>query len=110
MDERRRRRGETLEAALSYQLAACVEDEGLSGMVLADDQGLCLAGWGRPEVCEEVAARAPLGRAVDGARRLRFGGIELFLCAMGGEPPARGRSLDRSAAAIERILGRWIAT
>ena len=93
MEERRRRRGDRLEDALSYQLAACVEDEGLSGMVLADDDGLCLARWGEPELCEEVAAAAPMDGA---ARRVRFGGFEMFLCAMGGEPPGRGRSLDRT--------------
>ena len=80
-------------------------------MVLADDEGLALATWGGREICEEAAARAPLAapRAAGDARRMRFGGLELFLCAVGGEPPARGRSLERSACGVERILGKWIA-
>jgi len=111
--ERRRRRGETLEEALSYQLGACVEDEGLAAMVLADAEGLCVASWGRPDTCESAAARAPLPAERDpdaeAARQVWFGGIELYLCAVGGEPVARDRSLARSARGVTRILGTWIA-
>jgi hypothetical protein len=113
MENRRRRRGDTLETALSYQLAACVEDEGLAAMVLADDEGLCMASWGGRDVCEDAAARAPLPGerrlGAEAARRVRFGGIDLFLCAVGGEPRGRIRSLERSASGVTRILASWIA-
>jgi len=104
MKDRRRRRGDTLLEALSFQLAACVEDEGLSAMVLADSDGLCLASWGEREICDLAAAMAPLGEAV----RVKFGATDLFLSAIGGEPRARDRSLSRSATAVPRILERWI--
>jgi hypothetical protein len=96
--------------ALNFQLAACVEDEGLSAMVLADDEGLCMAGWGEPEICEEIAGHAPLpsNRCPDDTRRVRYGGIEMYLCAVGGNPDGRRRSLERSAGGVSRILDRWL--
>jgi hypothetical protein len=106
--ERRRRRGDTLEDALNFQLAACVEDEGLAAMVLADSNGLPLAAWGHSETCEEAAALAPFEQGAEGRRRVRFGGHELYLCAVGGNEIGRRRSLDRSATGVSRILGRWI--
>jgi len=108
--ERRRRRGETLDEALKFQLAACAEDEGLAAMVLADDEGLCVAAWGDSGICEEVASRAPLAPGDDStdAHKLWFGQIELYLCAVGGESQARKRSLERSASGVSRILGRWM--
>ena len=112
MENRRHRRGQTLEAQLNYQLAACVEDEGLEAMVLADDAGLCLASWGGHDECEEAAARAPLPlerrAGLDAARRVRFGNLELWLCAVGGRPMGRFRSLERSASGVARILSGWI--
>ena len=104
--ERRHRRGATLGDALNFQLAACVEDEGLEAMVLADGDGLCVANWGDIETCEEAAGRAPLPGGQ--ARSVRFGGMELYLCAVGGKPAARRRSLDRSAKGVSRILGTWL--
>jgi hypothetical protein len=113
MENRRQRRGDTLESALKYQLAACVEDEGLAAMVLADDAGLCLASWGGRDMCEEAAARAPLARerrpGLEAARRVRFGKLELYLCAVGGQAAGRFRSLERSASGVSRILAGWIA-
>ena len=106
--DRRTRRGDTLEDALNYQLAACVDAEGLSAMVLADADGLPLAAWGGSDTCEEAAARAPFRRDDDQARRFRFGGHDLYLCAVGGEELARRRSLERSQNGVARILGRWI--
>ena len=106
MVERRQRRGETLGDALNFQLAACVEDEGLQAMVLADADGLCVANWGDRDTCEEVAVRAPLPGAQ--ARPVRFGAIELYLCAVGGAAPARRRSLERSAQGVSRILESWL--
>lgn len=107
MKDRRRRRANTLGDSLNYQLAACVEDEGLSAMVLADGDGLRVASWGDEDVCDEVAGRAPVG-GVPEARRIRFGGIELYVCAVGGEAAARRRSLDRSAGGVVRILNAWL--
>jgi hypothetical protein len=107
-EERRRRRGDTLGDALRFQLAACVEDEGLEAMALADDQGLCLASWGEGTDCELMAARAPMASA--GTRRLRLGSALLFLCAAGGDAQTRRRSLDRSELGVTRILNRWLAS
>ena len=108
--ERRRRRGDTLADALTFQLAACTEDAGLAAMVLADDDGLALASWGDIDLADEVAGRGPgaLAAAAE-ERRLQFGGLELRLWAVGGEAQARRSSLERSASAVPRILGRWIA-
>ncbi len=92
---------------MNYQLAACVEDEGLSAMVVADGDGLRVASWGDEETCDEVAGRAPMGRVPE-ARRVRFGGIELYVCAVGGEASARRRSLDRSCGGVVRILTTWL--
>ena len=106
--ERRRRRGETLEQALNFQLAACVEDEGLAAMVLADADGLPLASWGHAATCEEAAAFAPFEHGADAARSVRFGSHEFYLCAVGGNELGRRRSLDRSATGVSRILNRWM--
>jgi hypothetical protein len=103
--DRRIRRGDTLEDALNYQLAACVEAEGLAALVLADADGLPLAAWGGSETCEEAAARAPYRPE---SHRFHFGTHELYLCAVGGEELARRRSLERSQSGVSRILGRWI--
>jgi hypothetical protein len=106
-DERRRRRANSLGESLNYQLAACVEDEGLSAMVVADGDGLRVASWGDDDVCDEIAGRAPIG-GVPEARRVRFGGIDLYVCAVGGDATGRKRSLDRSAGGVVRILTTWL--
>ena len=95
--------------ALDYQLAACVDDEGIDAMVLADGDGLLVARWGDADICEAAAAFAPL-TAVEGedTKRMRFGNLDLYLCALGGEAASRRRSIERSASGVLRILGNWL--
>jgi hypothetical protein len=119
--ERRRRRSDNTTEALRYQLAASREASAVAAMVLADEDGLCLAASGDGGTCDEVAARlTQIGaRARDFAgtvfaarqawgvelRRIAVGTDELFLCAVGGDPAARRSAVDRSAGGVARILG-----
>lgn len=118
--ERRRRRSNDPSQALAYQLDACRKRAGLDAMILADQDGLCVATAGRAETCEQFAARVPMIQR--GARRFagemwtdedrwdvdvwRFdvGGMELSLCAVGGMPDERTQELARSLKGVTRIL------
>jgi hypothetical protein len=117
--ERRRLRSRHLKEALSLQLDAC-RREGLEAMILADEDGMCVAAAGRGSVCEEIAAYVSLlGRKVGefagvlmhGAdhwevhmQRVEAGGGTMLLCAVGGESSIRARGVERSAGAVSRIL------
>lgn len=66
---RRLRRSEDRETALTYQLEHVQNRGRLEALVLADDDGIPLASSGDGEVCAELAAVAPLlGRAPAGLR------------------------------------------
>ena len=60
MVERRTRRSEDPLVALHYKLSATRRDRGLEAIVVADADGLVIAGAGAWPLCEEVAAYAPL--------------------------------------------------
>jgi len=117
--DRRRRRATDVALALRYQLDACRGPSAMEGLVVADEDGLCLAASGPLETCHEVAAVLPfLGRrkhfqgtvlsAKGGLRVLvrafDFGGQELYACAIGGDERRRAADLDRSVAGVTRIL------
>lgn len=118
--ERRRRRSNDPTQALVYQLDACRRRAGLDAMILADQDGLCIATAGRAETCEEFAARVPLMQRgvqrfasevwTDEDRwdvdvcRFDLNGMELSLCAVGGMADERAQELACSLQGVTRIL------
>ena len=118
--ERRERRSEDTLEALKLQLAACRQDAGLEAMVLADEDGLCLAWAGEEASCQEVAARMALvNHKIENfegvvlaperswslrMRRFQAAGSWLYVCAVGGGGEVRGRELQRSIGGVSRIL------
>ena len=118
--ERRRRRAQTITLALTYQLDACCKDGKIQAMVLADGDGLALAGAGDRYACDEVAARmvlvGPRIRSFDGTllgggsrwdvqmTKVAVDGSELLVCAVGGTPAQRKKQIARGAAGALRIL------
>ena len=117
---RRNRRSSEIYQALSYQLRSCREDAQLDAIVLADEDGICLASAGPADTCEGVAATLPiLGRKAgdfDGVllapsgglkalvQRFRIDSSELYLCAIGGDDDLRARQIARSITGVSRIL------
>jgi hypothetical protein len=116
-EDRRLRRSGERSVALRYQLEHSRERGGLEAMVLADVDGLVIAGSGDRAICAELAAVAPLtarsiwmmplppllvGAEVD-IRRLSVYGQQLFMCCVGGGP-AREVLFRNAIAGVERIL------
>ena len=120
IQERRRRRGNTVTQSLQYQLAACCEDGAIEGMVVADGDGLPLASSGDTYACDEVAARMVIvGTRINefsgtllGAGhswqvqmvKVHVDGAELLVCAVGGTAAARRKQITRGAEGALRIL------
>jgi hypothetical protein len=118
--ERRHRRSDCHSQALYYQLDACRERAMLEAMILADENGLCLAASGEPSICEEFAVHAAMvcedtasfaGTVLSPARRwdvsmqrFEIEGVPLYLCAIGGEMNERAQEIDRSMGGVSRIL------
>ncbi len=117
--ERRRNRSANTTRALCYQLTASLERADLTGMILADEEGVCLASAGDGDACDEIAAHLPMvGRKVDAFEGVLYGpeaqwdihmkrfaveGMNLFLCAIGAGD-ARNDQLDLSMNGVARIL------
>lgn len=113
--DRRRRRSDDLQVALSYQLDHSRAMASLDALVLADAAGLVIAASGSEPMCEELGALAPiacrapglLSTALDGAdvafEALQVHGQQLFLAASGGNV-AREAHLTRSKEGVSRIL------
>lgn len=120
LPDRRRRRSHDAFEAIGFQLQACTEDAGLDAMVVADEDGLCLAAAGPADRCGEIAAHLPiLGRQPGGFRgvlladdggipadvqRFLIDGSELYVCAIGGDEDLRARQIARSIRGCARIL------
>jgi hypothetical protein len=118
--DRRQRRSLDTTQALALQLRACCEDARLDAMVLADEDGLCLAAAGPETTCQEVAATLPVlgrkagdftgvllaaGRALETmVHRFRCDESSLYLCAIGGDESLRARQIARSIGGVTRIL------
>ncbi len=108
--DRRKNRSADALVALGLQLAEARSEAGLDCVILADHDGLLLAGVGDSAACDELAALAPLGSH---ARALRDAGVEVvpvqvegtaaLLCARGGGP-RRQAALQRAASGCARIL------
>jgi hypothetical protein len=114
--ERRQARSENTQVALTRLLEAARRSAELEALALGDELGLLMAGAGAAELCDELAAVAPLfgsasvvlpklGIDVLGAgtevRRLAIDGSELFICGRGGDLDA---ALLHAAAGCARIL------
>jgi len=120
IDERRRRRADSVTLALTYQLDDCCREGAIEAMVVADRDGLPLAAAGDVYACDEVAARmvlvGPRIRSFDGTvlgdggrwdvrmTKVEIDGSELLVCAVGGTPEARLQQMARGAAGARRIL------
>lgn len=121
--ERRRRRSNDPTEAIRYQLDACRRTAGLDAMILADQDGLCIAASGPAPACEELAARSAMLAARHSAargldtelwtdddrwavhvRRFDLDGSALCLCAVGGDPGGRATEVERSLRGVTRIL------
>lgn len=118
--ERRRRRSHFHSEALFYQLDTSRERAQLQAMILADEDGLCVASSGDAELCEEFALHAamvcndssdfegcvfsPNGRWDIHMQRFDFQGIPLFLCAVGGSDRDRANEIKISMNGVSRIL------
>lgn len=117
--ERRHNRSANTTRALCFQLSAALKRARLEGMVLTDEDGVCLASAGDDHACDEIAAHLPMmGRKVGKFEGVLFGpetqwdihmkrfsveGTSLYLCAIGaGE--ARNDQLQQSMAGVARIL------
>jgi hypothetical protein len=117
--ERRHNRSANTTRALCYQLDASLKRAELTGFVLTDDGGVCLAAAGDAHACDEIAAHLPLvGRKVgefEGVlygpaaqwdvqmRRFEVEGTDLYLCAIGGSD-ARNDQMRHSINGVARIL------
>jgi hypothetical protein len=118
--ERRRRRSDDPQVALAYQLETCHQQGGLEAMVLADEDGFCIAASGDPDTCAEIAARlgmmghkteqfngvllGPDRRWDIDMRRFDIDGADLFMCAVGGPARAATDCVGRSIDGAVRIL------
>jgi len=119
--ERRKRRSEITEEALTLQLDASARRSGVDYMVLADHQGLVIARSRDTGEAEEVAAYSPfLADSRSWAGRLpcergprdttiapfRLGGQSLYLCAVGSQSKRVGGEILQAQCGVRRILGR----
>ena len=113
--ERRQARSENTQVALTRLLEAARHSAALEALALGDELGLLVAGAGAAELCDELAAVAPLfgsantcldanfsvlGRGTE-VRRLAVDGCEMFISG-------RGAGLDLAlggiASGCQRIL------
>ncbi len=117
-DERRQSRSENTLVALTRLLEAARRSAELEAVAIADGAGLLVASAGAAELCDELAAVAPLSnRAANDTvptrldvlsrrtevRRLAVDGLEVFISGRGGD---LGSGLSRVADGCARILAR----
>jgi hypothetical protein len=119
LPDRRKDRSENTLGALTRLLEAARRRSELEALAVADSAGMLVAGAGAAELCDELAAVAPLidadapandtvpGSLLALERRLRVqrlavDGIEVFVCGSGGGIP----NLADVAQGCQRILGR----
>ncbi|MEZ4227894.1 MAG: hypothetical protein R3B89_01940 [Polyangiaceae bacterium] len=104
--ERRRHRSSDALEALGRLLDEARRQSRGAALIVADSSGLLVAASGYWSHCEELAAIAAAGPANDGAdrqvRRVRISGLEVLLCAEGGDTDA---ALARAQSGALRILG-----
>ncbi len=113
--DRRQARSENTQVALTRLLEAARHSAELEALALGDELGLLVAGAGAAELCDELAAVAPLfgsaktclpthfdvlGRGTE-VRRLAVDGCELFISGRGAGLDLR---LGAIASGCHRIL------
>ncbi|HVJ15068.1 MAG TPA: hypothetical protein VM686_06490 [Polyangiaceae bacterium] len=117
--DRRKDRSENTLGALTRLLEAARRRSELDALAVADGAGVLVAGAGAAELCDELAAVAPLIGKGDPAndtvpsslmalerrlrvQRLAIDGFEVFVCGSGAGIP----NFTDVAQGCERILGR----
>lgn len=98
--DRRVSRSDNPITALTRLLEATRQNAALEAVAIGDDLGLLVAGAGAAELCDELAAVAPLGTV---ARRVSVDGFEMFISGRGGD---LGAGLSRVAEGCTRILAK----
>jgi hypothetical protein len=114
--ERRQSRSENTLVALTRLLEAARRSAELEAVAIGDHAGVLVAGAGAAELCDELAAVAPLSRTAANdtvptrwdvlsrrteVRRLAVDGLEVFISGRGGD---LGLGLGRVADGCARIL------
>lgn len=113
--DRRQARSENTQVALTRLLEAARHSAALEALALGDELGLLVAGAGAAELCDELAAVAPLfgsdtpalpshvellGRGAE-VHRLAVDGGEMFISGCGA---GLARALGGIASGCQRIL------
>jgi hypothetical protein len=116
--ERRQCRSQDALVALTRLLEAARRSAELEAVAIGDDAGLLVAGAGAAELCDELAALAPLrSKAANDTvptrwdvlsrrtevRRLAVDGLEVLISGRGGD---LGTGLSRVADGCARILAK----
>jgi hypothetical protein len=106
--DRRLFRSENTHVALTRLLESARRSSELEALALGDELGLLVAGAGAAELCDELAAVAPLPTAANDTspmrpdvRRLRVDGYEMFVSGRG---PDAAATLGSVAEGCARIL------
>ncbi len=115
--ERRVNRSDECSTALRFQLESTLKRGDLEAVSLSNSEGLLVAWAGEDELCEELAAMAPImahcpsgslmvsgieGEQVS-VRAIDCFGQQLYLASLGGDV-ASDSLLNHSARGIHRIL------
>ncbi len=118
LEDRRRRRSLDPLVALHYQLSSTRKEGALDTIVVADHEGVVVAGAGSWAACEELAAFAPLlargepmaerGENVT-VRSVEIGGDHVLLCTRAAPSTSelfgvREAAIKRAAVGVSRIL------
>ena len=116
--DRRHARSENTLLALTRLLESARRSAELEAVAIGDAAGLLVAGAGAAELCDELAAIAPLGHPADNdtlptwldalrrqteVRRLAVDGLEVLISGRGGN---LGLVLNDVAAGCTRILAK----
>jgi hypothetical protein len=109
--ERRTRRSQRAEEALSLQLERVRDEAHLEALVLASEEGLTIAHSGEEEFCTELAALAPFIEQANSTQELlrvratEIAGRQLYLVSYGRDRPREVESwLDHAFRGVTRIL------
>ena len=117
LEDRRRRRSIDPLVALHYQLSSARKEGAIDTIVVADGEGVVVAGAGSWAACEELAAFAPLiargepllGHEKVTVRSVDIGGDHVLLCVRAAQSTeelgvVREAAIERAAVGVCRIL------
>ncbi len=116
--EARKQRSDNPMEAVRLQLEASANGTAIAGMVLADEDGLCIASVGEgdnelavvaAEICRETEDYDGMVCAEDNQwtariRSFTAEGSRLFVCAIGGGREERAQKVSQSIVGLTRIL------